>query len=52
LPERHSEHRSSAVHNIPAIGVSWGYGQVTDMERSGAIGIAHDTTQLLQLIEA
>ncbi len=39
------------AHGIPTIGVAWGYGLVTDMERAGAVAIAHDTTELLTLLE-
>ena len=39
-------------HGIPAIGVSWGYGTVDDMESSGAAAIAHSTHELLKLLEA
>ena len=38
-------------HGIPAIGVSWGYGKVEDMEAAGAAAIAHTPQELLQLIE-
>ena len=41
----------AAAHNIPAIGVSWGYGQVAEMEQAGAIGIAYNTLQLQKLLE-
>ena len=39
-------------HGIPAIGVSWGYGRVEDMEAAGAAAIAHSTEELLALLEA
>ncbi len=39
------------AHGIPTIGVAWGYGLVADMERAGAVAIAHDTTELLTLLE-
>ena len=42
----------AAVHGIPAIGVSWGYGNVEDMESAGAVAIARSTEELLQLLEA
>lgn len=38
------------AHGIPAIGVSWGYGSVEEMEHAGAVGIADTMEQLLQLI--
>ena len=39
------------AHGIPAIGVSWGYGSVDEMEEAGAIGIADTMEQLLELIK-
>ena len=39
------------AHGIPAIGVSWGYGSVTEMMDAGAVGIADTTKQLLELIK-
>ena len=38
-------------HGIPAIGVSWGYGKVEDMEDAGAAAIAHTPEELLVLLE-
>lgn len=38
-------------HGIPAVGVSWGYGEVADIEAAGAVAIAHSTTELLSLLE-
>ena len=37
-------------HNIPCIGVSWGYGQIDDMVNAGACGIAHTTEELYLLL--
>ena len=34
------------AHNIPTIGVSWGYGEVSDMETAGAAAIAHTMDEL------
>lgn len=42
----------AAAHGIPAIGVSWGYGEVSDMEAAGAVAIAHNTNELLTLLTA
>ena len=39
------------AHGIPAIGVSWGYGNAEEMEEAGAIGIADTMEQLLELIK-
>ncbi len=38
------------AHGIPAIGVSWGYGEVADMEAAGAKAIAHNMEELLALL--
>lgn len=40
----------AAVHKIPTIGVSWGYGKVQDMLDAGAAAIAHTPQQLLELL--
>jgi phosphoglycolate phosphatase len=40
------------AHGIPAIGVSWGYGNVEDMENAGASAIAHTMQQLFDLLTA
>lgn len=42
----------AAQHGIPTIGVSWGYGSVTDMENAGAKAIAHSMDELYQLLTA
>ncbi len=39
------------AHGIPAIGVSWGYGEVADMEAAGAKAIAHNMDELLALLD-
>ena len=41
----------ASAHGIPTIGVSWGYGDIEAMERAGAAAIAHDTEELLTLLE-
>lgn len=38
------------AHNIPTVGVSWGYGEVEDMEKAGAIAIAHTMDELLNIL--
>lgn len=38
------------AHGIPAIGVSWGYGKVEEMEEAGAVGIAETMDELIGLI--
>ena len=40
----------AAAHGIPAIGVSWGYGKVEDMEKAGAKAIAHTMEELVELL--
>ena len=40
------------AHGIPCIGVSWGYGTVSEMVEAGAAGIAHTAEQLLQMLQA
>ena len=39
------------AHGIPCIGVSWGYGEAADMLNAGAVAIAHNTEELLALLE-
>lgn len=39
------------AHGIPCIGVSWGYGEAAAMEAAGATAIAHDTEELLALLD-
>ena len=38
------------AHGIPTIGVSWGYGEVADMEKAGAVSIAHTPDELVDLL--
>ena len=38
------------AHGIPTIGVSWGYGKVSDMEDAGAVSIAHSMEELYDQI--
>lgn len=40
----------ASAHGIPTIGVSWGYGEVKDMEDAGAIAIANTMEELVTLI--
>ena len=40
----------AAAHGIPTIGVSWGYGEVADMEKAGAVAIAHTMEELVTLL--
>lgn len=38
------------AHGIPGIGVSWGYGKVSDMEKAGAVAIADSVDELYMLL--
>ncbi len=38
------------AHGMPAIGVSWGYGKVEDMESAGAMAIAHSMEELYDIL--
>lgn len=40
----------AAAHGIPAIGVSWGYGEVADMEEAGAARIVHTMEELVDAL--
>lgn len=40
----------AAVHGIPTVGVSWGYGNVEEMEAAGACGIANTMEELHDLL--
>ena len=40
----------AAAHNIPTIGVAWGYGKVEDMKKAGAVAIAETPEHLLTLL--
>lgn len=40
----------AAAHGIPTIGVSWGYGEVADMEAAGAVAIARTMDELVELL--
>jgi phosphoglycolate phosphatase len=37
-------------HGIPCIGVSWGYGTVSDMQNAGAVSIAETMEELKALL--
>lgn len=39
------------AHNIPCIGVSWGYGQISDMKNAGAVSVADTMEQLYELLK-
>lgn len=40
----------AAIHHIPTIGVTWGYGSQDDMIKAGATSIAHSPAHLLELL--
>ena len=40
----------AADHNIQTIGVSWGYGSVEEMQKAGAVAIAHTPDELYNLL--
>lgn len=40
----------AAAHSIPTVGVSWGYGEVADMQEAGAAAIANTMDELLQYL--
>lgn len=42
--------QGAAELGIPAIGVSWGYGNLDDMRAAGAIAIAHNMEDLYKLL--
>lgn len=41
----------SKAHGIPCIGVSWGYGNASDLMDAGAVAVADSTEELLALLE-
>ena len=41
----------SKAHGIPCIGVSWGYGNASDLMDAGAVTVADSTEELLALLE-
>lgn len=41
----------AAAHGIPTIGVSWGYGNVDEMNTAGAAAIANTVEELLDLLQ-
>lgn len=40
------------MHGIPTIGVSWGYGEICDIEAAGAVQIAQTCEELLELLRS
>ena len=40
------------AHGIPTVGVSWGYGEIADMENAGAFKIAHTMDELYRILSA
>lgn len=50
--DTHYDVIGAARHNIPTIGVSWGYGDTEQMKKAGAVAIAHTPEELIKLLEA
>lgn len=48
--DTHYDVIGAAAHGIPTIGVAWGYGRAADMEKAGAMAIAHSPQELLTLL--
>ena len=48
--DTHYDILGAKAHGIPAIGVSWGYGKVEDMEKAGAVAIARSVEELYSLL--
>lgn len=42
--------QGAAVHGIPTIGVTWGYGKAEDLIQSGVKSLAHSPSQLLNML--
>ena len=40
----------AAVHKIPTIGVSWGYGTIASMCNAGAIAIVNNSDELYEIL--
>lgn len=49
--DTHFDIIGAKAHGMPAIGVSWGYGKLEDMENAGAAAIAHTTDELFDLLQ-
>lgn len=43
--------KGAAVHGIPTIGVTWGYGEKEDMVKAGAAAIADNMDELFDLLQ-
>ncbi|MBE6981946.1 MAG: HAD family hydrolase [Ruminococcaceae bacterium] len=50
--DTHFDVTGAKFHGIDAIGVSWGYGEVCQMEQAGAIAIAHTAEELQTMLTA
>lgn len=50
--DTHYDILGAKAHGIPAIGVSWGYGKVADMENAGAAAIAYSVKELEEMLNA
>ncbi len=48
--DTHYDVQGAAAFGIQTVGVDWGYGESADMRKAGAVEIAKDAAQLLQLL--
>ncbi len=48
--DTHYDVQGAAAFGIQTVGVDWGYGESEDMRKAGAVEIAKDAAQLLQLL--
>ena len=42
--------KGAAVHNVPTVGVSWGYGKVSDMMQAGAVAVVDTMGELYEYL--
>lgn len=42
--------KGATVHGVPTVGVSWGYGKVSDMEQAGAVAIVNTMDELYEYL--
>ena len=48
--DRDNDVQAASRCGIPCIGVAWGYAEPGELEREGAIAVAHDTEELNNLL--
>ncbi len=39
------------AHNIPCVGVTWGYGKAEDLQTAGAVALAQNTKDLFEILK-